>query len=370
MSPNHIHNILYKNSCDNCRAANAAAGIESTDENTAAYWGESFRSPGERSGEHLQDYRNQSEESHMWRHKLQAHPQEEVSFSMKVVKRFLSSFEREVAESIFIEVNQNKNILNSKSGFNRCLIPKLSVMMGEKEYKEILSQDAYDESEFDQLSSDNARRGRKKKHRDSPDVLNNNISNPLPPPGKRKKYFKNKRQECTTRVDPEERREEIVGHEANALPPSTEELIRDTEVKSPVCSDGASTPPLSPTTPPPPPAATPPSASLTQSSPTPTPAPPRHNFPIFTSSKTQFKPRRKPKSKVKVLDHPKFKFQKLSTIFCPENFNYPRGPDESQVKVRRRSDDKPQLKPELSSDHIPDEDNCYSLMAKSRNLVG
>ena len=87
-------NILYKNSCDNCRAANAAAGIESTDENTAAYWGESFRSPGERSGEHLQDYRNQSEESHMWRHKLQAHPHEEVSFSMKVVKRFLSSFKK------------------------------------------------------------------------------------------------------------------------------------------------------------------------------------------------------------------------------------------------------------------------------------
>ena len=99
-----------KSTCDNCRAANAAAGIESTDENTAAYWGESFRSPGERSGEHLQDYRNQSEESHMWRHKLQAHPHEEVSFSMKVVKRFLSSFEREVAESIFIEVNQKNNV--------------------------------------------------------------------------------------------------------------------------------------------------------------------------------------------------------------------------------------------------------------------
>ena len=53
---------------------------------------------------------------------------------------------------------QNKNILNQKSGFNRCLIPRLSVMMG------ALSRDANDESEFDQLSSDNARRGRKKKH--------------------------------------------------------------------------------------------------------------------------------------------------------------------------------------------------------------
>ena len=87
-------NILYHNSCDNCRADNAAKGVESTAANTAAYWGESFRSASERSLEHLQDYRNKKEESHMWRHKLQAHPDEEVSFTMKVVKRFHSSFER------------------------------------------------------------------------------------------------------------------------------------------------------------------------------------------------------------------------------------------------------------------------------------
>ena len=294
----------------------------------------------------------------MWRHKLQAHPQEEVSFSMKVIKRFLSSFEREVAESIFIEVNQNKNILNSKSGFNRCLIPRLSVMMGEKEYKETLSQDAYDESEFDQLSSDNARRGRKKKHRDIPDILNNNISHPPPPPGKRKKYNKPKRQDCIERVNPEEcRRKEIVGHEVNVTPSSNEELNQVTEVESPVCSDGASTPPLSLSPQPP-----------TSSSPTPTPPPSRHNFPIFTSSKTQFKPRRK--SKAKVLSPPKFKYQKISSIFRPANLNYPRVPYESLVNVTRKPKDKPQLELELSSNHIPDEDNCYSSMAKSRNLVG
>ena len=225
-------------------------------------------------------------------------------------------------------------------------------MMGEKEYKETLSQDAYDESEFDQLSSDNARRGRKTKHRDSPDVLNNNISNPLPPPGKRKKYFKTKRQECTTKINPEESsREEIVGQEANVPALCTEEPIHVTEVTSPVCSGGASI------TPPPP--ATPPSAPLTPSSSTPPPPIPRHNFPIFTSSKAQFKPRRKVKSKGKVLDPPKFKYQKLSNIFTPANLNYPRVPDESQVNVRRGSDDKPQLELELSSDQIPDEDNCY-----------
>ena len=114
---------MYKNSCDTCRAANAAAGIESTDENTEAYCGESFG--------HLGNILH-----------------EEVSFSMKVVRRFLFSFEREVAGSIFIEVNQNNNILNHE--FNRCLIPRLSVMMGENEYKSDLSHDTYDESEFDE----------------------------------------------------------------------------------------------------------------------------------------------------------------------------------------------------------------------------
>ena len=227
--------------------------------------------------------------------------------------------------------------------------------MGEKEYKSVLSQDAYDESEFDQLSTDNARRGRKKKQRDIPDVLNNNISNPRPPPGKRKKYNKPKRQDCTERVNSEEcRREDNVGHEVNVPPSNNEELNQVTEVKSPVCSDGASTTPLSPTTSPSQPPAT-------SSFPTPTPPPPRHNFPIFTSSKTQFKPRRK--SKVKVLSPPKFKYQKISSIFHPVR-------DESRAKVKGRSEDMPQLALELSLNHIPDEDICYSSMAKSRNLVG
>ena len=108
----------------------------------------------------------------------------------------------------------------------------------------------------------------------------------------------------------------------------------------------------------------------TSSSPTPTLPPSRHNFPIFTSSKTQFKPRRKSKSKAKVLSPPKFKYQKISSIFRPDNLNYPQVPDESLVNVTRKPEDKPQLELELSSNHIPDEDNCYSSMAESRNLVG
>ena len=262
-------NILYHNSCDNCSADNAAKGVESTAANTAAYWGESFRSASERSLEHLQDYRNKKEESHMWRHKLQAHPDEEVSFTMKVVKRFHSSFEREMAESIHIEVNQNNNILNQKLGFNRCLIPRLSVMMGEKEYAERLNREAYDESEFEQLTSDKTKRDKKKKLRDnpdSPDIPNNN-SHPLPPPGKRKRFIKPQRQVYTDRVNPEERcRKENAGLETIVLPPCTEELIQDAKAESPVCSEKAST--SIPTPPPPPPTSTPaPPPSLTPTSP-------------------------------------------------------------------------------------------------------
>ena len=97
----------------------------------AHYIGESFRSGAERSADHISDYLNQKEDSHIWKHKTIAHPDEEVTFSMQIIKKHFSSFERQVTESIYIEVHQRENILNSKSGFNR-----LSVMMGEKEHTE------------------------------------------------------------------------------------------------------------------------------------------------------------------------------------------------------------------------------------------
>ena len=129
-------NISYKTTCDNCKANNLQAGVENTPETVAHYIGESFRSGAERSANHISDYLNQKEESHIWKHKTIAHPDEEVTFSMQIIKKHFSSFERQVTECIYIEVHQRENILNSKSGFNRCLIPRLSVMMGEKEHTE------------------------------------------------------------------------------------------------------------------------------------------------------------------------------------------------------------------------------------------
>ena len=240
----------------------------------------------------LQDCRHKKEESHMWRHQQQAHPEENVTFTMKVVKRFLKSFEREVSESIYIEVNQNNNILNQKSGFNRCLIPRLSVMMGEKEYHETLKKDAYNVEEFDQISTDKARRGRKKP-RDVPEVLKNDIISPLaPPPGKRKKFIL-KRQVHTDRVDPEEcRRKDIVGSESSVTPPSKDEPKHDTLIGSLTRPDNVSS-----LHPPPP-------------------------------SLEKKQPRKK-----KVLGPPTFNYKKLSNVFSQIRTNYPQGPDESPVDV-------------------------------------
>ena len=76
-----------------------------THENVAHYIGEAARIPTERSAEHLQDLRDQKEESHMWAHKLLAHPEEEmVSFSMKVIKKHTSAFQRQVMEAVLIEI--------------------------------------------------------------------------------------------------------------------------------------------------------------------------------------------------------------------------------------------------------------------------
>ena len=50
------------------------------------YYGEYFRSPAERCHEHYQDYVNQKEDSHMWKHKLLAHPDQNVTFTMVVLK--------------------------------------------------------------------------------------------------------------------------------------------------------------------------------------------------------------------------------------------------------------------------------------------
>ena len=68
----------------------------------------------------------------MAKHKMMEHLEEEVVFSMKVLKQHRSAFERQVIEAVLIEMEDDGSLLNSKGGFNRCALPRLQVVIGDK----------------------------------------------------------------------------------------------------------------------------------------------------------------------------------------------------------------------------------------------
>ena len=181
--------VTYMTTCDLCRANNAAAGVQDTAENVAAYWGEASRSAAERSAEHLQDYRAKNEDSHIFKHQQIEHPDQEVTFTMKVLRKHKSAFSRMVEESTLITLNQNSSkILNSKSGFNRSQIPRLTVSMGENVVVDTIRTNEYTNVQVEDLITENNRRQLKNCGReDRGDDLN--IQIPHHPPKRRKCQF-------------------------------------------------------------------------------------------------------------------------------------------------------------------------------------
>ena len=99
------------------------------------YVGESSRSMYERGLEHLRDLSEYKKESHMLKHYLEHHTDEELGqmrFGAKIVKAARTAFNRQVGESVQIQENASKHeILNSKSEYNRCALPRLTTKMGE-----------------------------------------------------------------------------------------------------------------------------------------------------------------------------------------------------------------------------------------------
>ena len=104
------------------------------------YIGESSRSAYERGWEHVNDMASLNPRSHMLKHAIIDHPGEDMSlvkFGMKIVKYCQTSFERQILESVLIQSERkHHNILNSRSEYNRCSLPRLTTKMGEDSYKE------------------------------------------------------------------------------------------------------------------------------------------------------------------------------------------------------------------------------------------
>ena len=104
------------------------------------YIGESSRSGYLGGKNHQDDARLLSTSSHMLKHYILYHEDddpEEMIFRMRILYFKRSAYERQVHESVLIQQNRDHNILNSKSEFNRCRLPRLTVKLGDKELDDL-----------------------------------------------------------------------------------------------------------------------------------------------------------------------------------------------------------------------------------------
>ena len=111
------------------------------------YIGETNRSPYERGIEHQNDVGACKTSSHMLRHLIEVHEAEEedwdkIKFSMRIMKSTQSAFERQIMESVKIQkARKTSYILNAKSEYNRCALPRLTAKLGEKELERWRKED-------------------------------------------------------------------------------------------------------------------------------------------------------------------------------------------------------------------------------------
>ena len=104
------------------------------------YIGETSRSTFERIREHLSAFQQISGKSFMVKHYVTDHAEEEMEeemFGVRVIKYTRTAFERQILESVLIQDENKKSfILNSKSEYNRCALPRLTSKLGEHAYEE------------------------------------------------------------------------------------------------------------------------------------------------------------------------------------------------------------------------------------------
>ena len=145
--------LVYENVCSTCNpGADAKKELENVDPTIPSiYVGETARTIQERAKEHWSAARGRTKKdtdgSHMWKHMEQYHGGGEPTFIMRVVQFHRSALSRQTGEAVRIMRRGGAgSVLNSRSEFNRCYIPRLKVEeqdklteMEEQEKKELES---------------------------------------------------------------------------------------------------------------------------------------------------------------------------------------------------------------------------------------
>ena len=134
--------LVYENVCGSC---NPTAGEkkelrEVRQDIPTLYVGETSRSIFERSREHWGALRSRSDKSHMWKHQEEHHGGEAVRFYMRVVGFYKTALSRQIGEAVRIDRRGGAgSILNSKSEYDRCRIPRL--VLEEQDMEKLIEEE-------------------------------------------------------------------------------------------------------------------------------------------------------------------------------------------------------------------------------------
>ena len=137
--------IIYETWCMSCEEKERKQIEEETDDEKEQrrrmnniqlykYIGESSRSLYERGLEHQRDRDELKADSHMIKHYFDKHAEEDLGdmrFGARILKQARTAFNRQIGESVAIQSSKNHHLLNSKSEYNRCALPRLTAKLGE-----------------------------------------------------------------------------------------------------------------------------------------------------------------------------------------------------------------------------------------------
>jgi hypothetical protein len=133
------------------------------------YIGETCRSAYERGVEHMDDIRQLKPTSHLLKHLVDQHENEDFDFiniRMEIINFSRTAYERQIMEAVQIQHHRHHNLLNSRAEFNRSAIPRLGLKLGDKEYTD-KSKEEKDEKEETLISKIRELRKKRNKERGS-----------------------------------------------------------------------------------------------------------------------------------------------------------------------------------------------------------
>ena len=89
---------------------------------------------------------------------------ENIKFGMRVRKFARSALERQVLESVLIQEERRAHIImNSRSEYNRCSLPRLTTRIGTKEYDKEKTKQLEEDREMERVVREEVGRRRKEK---------------------------------------------------------------------------------------------------------------------------------------------------------------------------------------------------------------